>query len=624
MKRWLVTRLPSAGVAWLLLSVPVLVSVLAASAPTAASAGIAASVGISVQVCSTAPQCSWEEDSDWGSATAVASGANVFWRVSITNTGSVALTDIVTNDAGNADCAGGVTAGPLQPGQVTAYSCQSDDVTQTTTNTASATGTPASGPAVTSSTSSASVTIVPSDSNAAISVLVQVCTLAVEASCDPNNAADWTASDTVYNTTIRWRVVITNTGTDPLTNIYLTSSLGPSEQDCGGVVTGGPLTAGGVISYECETDNATPPATITQTVTASGDPPTGPFITSPSSTATAQVASDVPPPPAGISALLQICTLSNQAACDPTNAADWASSGTLNQPTATWLVVVTNTGTVALSSIYAADTLAQTDCGGFVTSSLAAGAAIEYECQTNDVIQTTTNAVTATGDPPAGAPVTSSASSSTAAVDGYVQGTAFDTGGRVTSLTLTLRGAVNAGDLLVGWVAEYNATGQVEVSDSLNGAWTRSLAAETFGGTGDIALFYLPNIQASATGLTVTITAPAGAYLQGSIAEYTGIATSNPLDQYSVAEGNGTTVTAGPTGSVAPGELVYSAVLTGGNPGGETPGTSQGVAYWPRAATGSGSAYEQDIVSANAGPQTTSATLGTATDWYAVVATFRL
>jgi len=623
MTRWAVSRWRLPGAGWLLL--PVLLLALAGVPATAAQAQTGASIGISVQVCTTAPECYWEDDSDWGSTTAVPSGSTVYWRVSITNTGSVALTNIVTNDAGNADCAGGVTAGPLQPGQVTAYSCQSDDVTQAMTNTASATGTPPSGPDVTSSTSSASVTISSgsTDPNAGISVVVQVCTLATETSCDPTNAADWASSATVYNTTVRWRVVITNTGTDPLTDVYVTSSLAPTENDCAGSVTAGPLNAGGVFQYECETDDVTPPTTITQTVTASADPPSGPFITSASSTATAQVESDTPPAGAGISALLQICTLANQAACDPTNGADWASSGTLNQPMARWRVVITNTGTVDLTNIYATDTLAQTDCGGSVTSSLAVGAVTEYECQTNNVTQTTTNQVTATGDT-SGAPVTSSPSSATAVVNGYVQGTAFETGSPVTSLTVTLGGPVNAGDLLVGWVAEYNAPGQVAVSDSVNGAWTRSPAAETFSnGTGDIALFYLPDTAASANGLTITITAPAGAYLQGSVAEYTGVATSSPLDQYAVAEGNGTTVSAGPTGSVPAGELVYSALLTGGNPGSVTPGSSQGVTYWPRAATGSDSAYEQDISSAVAGPQTGAATLSTATDWYAVVATFR-
>jgi hypothetical protein len=402
-------------VAWLLL--PVL-ALLALTSTAASGASTTAAIGINVEVCTNAPQCYWEVDSDWAATTAVPSGADVFWRVSITNTGSVALTNIVTNDAGDADCGGPVTAGPLQPGEVTAYTCQSDDVTQATTNTASATGTPPSGPNVTSSTSSASVTIASSttDPNAGISAFVQVCTLAVESSCDPGNAADWTTSDTVYNTTITWRVVITNTGTDPLTNIYVTSSLAPAESDCGGAVTAS-LAAGAVTDYECETNNVTPPATVTQTVTASGDPPSGPYITSASSTATAQVASATPSSSAGISALLQICTLSNQAACDPTNAADWASSGTLNQPTARWRVVITNTGTVALTNIYATDTLAQTDCGGAVTASLAAGAVTDYECQTSNVTETTTNTVTATGDPPSGAPVTSSPSSSTAIVN---------------------------------------------------------------------------------------------------------------------------------------------------------------------------------------------------------------
>jgi hypothetical protein len=590
--------------------------------PTQAAAATP-SLGINVQVCTTAPQCYWETDADWASTVAVPSGQTVFWRVSITNTGDVALTNIVTNDVGISDCAGGVTAGPLEPGQVTAYSCQSEDVTAPTTNTASATGTPPSGPDVTSSTSSASVTTTSAtvDPNASISALVQVCTLAFGPDCDPTNPADWTSSATVYNTEIWFLVVVTNTGTDPLSNIEVVSSLPPSESDCGGTVTPS-LAAGASYDYECELNDVTPPATVTQTVWAAGFPPSSaPFVASPNSTATAQDEADSPQPGATISALLQICTLANQGSCDPTNTADWATSGTLNQPMARWRVVITNTGTVALTNVYAEDLLAQSDCGGFVTASLAVGATTEYECQTNDVAQTTTNSVSAAGDPPSGAPAISSPSSSTAVVNGFVQGAVFETG-PTTSTTVTLTGPVNAGDLLVGWVAEYDAAGQLTVSDNVNGAWTRSPASETFGGAGDIALLYLPDTAASSTGLTVTITAPAGAFLQGSIAEYTGVAESNPLDQFSVAEGNGTAVSAGPTGSVPAGELVYSALVTGGNPGGVTPGSSQGVTFWPRAATASDDAYEQDIISSSPGSQTTSATFNTATDWYAVVATF--
>ncbi len=52
------------------------------------------------------------------------------------------------------------------------------------------------------------------------------------------------------------------------------------------------------------------------------------------------------------------------------------------------------------------------------------------------------------------------------------------TGGSVTTTTLALTSAVHAGDLLVGWFGQYNSTGQVQVSDNVNGAWTRG-ASET-------------------------------------------------------------------------------------------------------------------------------------------------
>ena len=57
----------------------------------------------------------------------------------------------------------------------------------------------------------------------------------------------------------------------------------------------------------------------------------------------------------------------------------------------------------------------------FSTGSLAPGAVTEYECHTDNVTQTTTNTVTATGDLPSGAPVTSAASSATAVVSGNSQ-----------------------------------------------------------------------------------------------------------------------------------------------------------------------------------------------------------
>lgn len=256
------------------------------------------------------------------------------------------------------------------------------------------------------------------DPRARISVLIQVCTLTAEASCDPENAADWASSAIVYNTTIRWRVVITNTGTGPVGGIHVTSSLVPKQSDCAGSVKARQLKAGAVIAYECESDHISAPATLIQTVTVSADPPAGPFVTPASSAASARVAPSPRPVSGAISARLQVCILPKQASCDPTKAADWASSGPPHQQTAMWRVVITNTSAATLSHIYATDTLAQTACGGSVTGSLAPGAVTEYECHTDNVTRTTTNTVTATGDLPSGAPVTSPASNATAVVNG--------------------------------------------------------------------------------------------------------------------------------------------------------------------------------------------------------------
>lgn len=204
------------------------------------------------------------------------------------------------------------------------------------------------------------------------------------------------------------------------------------------------------------------------------------------------------------------------------------------------------------------------------------------------------------------------------------QGGAVSTGSQVTSVTITLTSPVSAGDLLVGWFGQYNATGQVTVSDNVNGAWTRASAATTFGsGHGDIALYYLQNSAAAPSGLTITITAPSATYLQGAVADYSGVATTGALDQTAVAKGTSTTVDSGPTASVAAGELIFGAIITGGQPGTVTPGSSQGLTFVMRSQTGSGSADVEDVLAGAAGAQDARATFGSSTDWYAVVATFK-
>src|SRR5438093_1994887 len=203
----------------------------------------------------------------------------------------------------------------------------------------------------------------------------------------------------------------------------------------------------------------------------------------------------------------------------------------------------------------------------------------------------------------------------------FVQGAAASSPNRISSDTLSLTEPVSAGDLLVGWFSQFNASGEVQVSDNVNGPWTRSVST-TFGGAGDIALFYMENSAAAPSGLTITMSASAPAFLQEALAHYSHVAAAGAFDQAVVSDGHGTLASVGPTGSVPAGELVVAAVLTGGQPGYAIPGSSQMVPYVLDVRNGSASSIAEDILSSAAGQQEGSVTLGTATNWYMVLATF--
>ena len=200
-----------------------------------------------------------------------------------------------------------------------------------------------------------------------------------------------------------------------------------------------------------------------------------------------------------------------------------------------------------------------------------------------------------------------------------VQSGAISTAGRVSSATIPFGTVVQAGDLLVGWFAQYDSTGQVQVSDNVNGAWTRAGASTTFSnGGGDIALYYVQNSKAAPFGLTITVSSSSATYLEASAAEYSGVATTAALDQAVAAKGNSASPNSGSTPAVGAGELVVGGIVTGGSPGNVTAGTG----FTMRTMTSGESADLEDIVASTAGPQAATATFSQATDWYSVVAVF--
>src|SRR5438034_4101288 len=206
----------------------------------------------------------------------------------------------------------------------------------------------------------------------------------------------------------------------------------------------------------------------------------------------------------------------------------------------------------------------------------------------------------------------------------FIQGVAFSTP-RIPSTTVTLTRPVAQGDLLVGWFSQYNAPGEVQVSDNVNGTWTRAAAgAQMFDDdTGDIALYYRENSRAAPGGITITVSVSSTAFLDGAVADYSGVALAGSLDRVAAAHGNeGRVVDTGATAAVDAGELVFAALFTDAAPGSITPGSSNGIPYTRRAQTSSGSAYEEDLTASAAGPQHGTATFGNAVEWYAVCAVF--
>src|SRR5881296_1827538 len=197
----------------------------------------------------------------------------------------------------------------------------------------------------------------------------------------------------------------------------------------------------------------------------------------------------------------------------------------------------------------------------------------------------------------------------------FVQGVAASPAGRLSSYSLTLTEPVAAGDLLVGWFSQFDVPGQVRVSDNVNGPWTRSVST-TWSGTGDIALYYRQNSAAAPSGLRITVSASASAYLQEAIADFRHVATVGALDLAVVAQGVGNHASVGPTSSIPAGELVVAAVITGGQPRWATPGSSQMVPYLLDVQNGSDASDLEDILPSAAGPQQGSLALGRTSNWF--------
>lgn len=131
-----------------------------------------AAVGVQKQVCvsSTPADCDPADPQAWVPTQRIERGATAIWRIQVTNLGEVPLTEISVDDNLSGATSGPepgceeTTPGPLEPGEsAPAFTCTTEGVTGSVTNTVVATGTPqdptaGEGAPVDSEPASASVT----------------------------------------------------------------------------------------------------------------------------------------------------------------------------------------------------------------------------------------------------------------------------------------------------------------------------------------------------------------------------------------------------------------------------------------------------------------------------------
>ncbi|GLZ30150.1 hypothetical protein Lesp02_23400 [Lentzea sp. NBRC 105346] len=354
------------------------------SGPDSATATVFGLV-LAKEACASATCGSWVETAN------IPSGSTAYWRITATNTGDVGLTGIVLNDAAEPGCATAAGSFDLIVGELKTFYCSTAGVTDSVTNTVTATFTPPGGALQTTAPDSATVKVTN------LAVAKEVCT-AVDCS---GTTGPWAETANLPSgSTAQWRITVTNTGDVDLTGITLDD---PAEASC---VTSFDLAVDESKAFYCSTANVT--TGRTNTVTAQYVPPgSGTPATTPPDSATVVVTN--------LAVDKEVCT--------DTDCGDgpWSDTASLmTGSTAYWRITVTNTGEIGLTGIALNDPV-EASCAG-ASFDLAVNESKTVNCSTTNLTTNTTNSATAQyvppGAPPSTEPVVTAPASATANVYG--------------------------------------------------------------------------------------------------------------------------------------------------------------------------------------------------------------
>ena len=206
-----------------------------------------------------------------------------------------------------------------------------------------------------------------------------------------------------------------------------------------------------------------------------------------------------------------------------------------------------------------------------------------------------------------------------AATNAFVQVNSADPQTAQTSVPVTYIKAQTAGDLNVVVVGWNNSTSQISsVRDSKGNVYALAVGPTVQTGLATQAIYYASNIAAAAAGaniVTVTFNT-AAAYPDIRIAEYSGIATTAPVDVVAAAQGSGTSSSSGAVTTLNANDLLVGANLV------QTITTVAGSGYTSRVITSPDSDILEDRTVTATGSYSGTATV-TSGSWVMQMVAFR-
>ncbi len=202
-----------------------------------------------------------------------------------------------------------------------------------------------------------------------------------------------------------------------------------------------------------------------------------------------------------------------------------------------------------------------------------------------------------------------------------VQSSAVE-GSGVGSVSASFGGNNRAGNLILAFVRMSTTTQTVIVSDSMGNVYTEAVAQASQTADGhQVHIFYAKNIVGGANRVTANFSSSNNRPWLA-IYEYSGLSTTNPLDQTAHAQASSSVANSGMTSTTSSAkELVFAAA---GLPGTYSGAVTAGTGYiMQRQDTGSSRAATASAIVSSTGSYAAIFALDASVNWTAVVATFR-